>query len=148
MLTANDDMAKLALSAPVAAAVGLALAVAMVAPLAFQSDLAAFQFLAVQIGFIGAVYFGFSVADGRIWPVLIEFPVAGVFLFAGAIALWADSPAFLAAAYVAHGAWDLVHHPRAVASPVARWYPPFCVVFDWAVALFIVLWLPLRGVSA
>src|SRR5436853_7820637 len=103
MLTTMERSA-LKLSAPVASAVGLGLAIAMLTPLAFLSQLAAFQFLAVQIGFIGAVYFGFSVADGRIWPVLIEFPVAGLFTFAGAIALWADSPVFLAAAYAAHAA--------------------------------------------
>ena len=130
-----------------AAAVGLGLAAALVVPTLFVSDLARFQFLAVQLGFIGAVYFGFAVADGRIWPLLIEFPVAGAFMLAAIAALWADSPLLLAAGYAAHGLWDFVHHPRAVQSPVPRWYPPFCVVFDVAVAAFILLAVPLGGVN-
>ena len=135
------------LSGPAAMAVGLGLAVALLGPTLFLSDLATFQFLAVQLGFIGAVYFGFAVADGRVWTLAIEFPVAGAFMFAGTAALWANSPVLLAAGYAAHGLWDLVHHPRAVASPVKRWYPPFCVVFDLVAAAFILVALPLGGVN-
>jgi hypothetical protein len=135
------------LSGPTGAAVGLGLAVVMLAPLLFLSKLAGMQLLAVQLGFIGAVYFGFAVADGRVMPLLIEFSVAGAFLFAGAAALWADSPVLLAVAYVAHAGWDLAHHPRAVPTPVRSWYPPFCVVYDLVVAGFVLLWLPLGGVG-
>ncbi len=147
MLT-TDGRRSFELSGPVAAAVGLGLAVVLLAPAPFLSDLAVFQFLAVQLGFIAAVYFGFAVADGRIGPLALEFLVAGSFMFLGTTALWADSPALLASGYAAHAVWDLVHHPRAVTSRVASWYPPFCVVFDLAVAAFILLWLPLGGVAA
>jgi hypothetical protein len=135
------------LSRPAGAAVGLGLAVVMLAPLLLLSKLAGMQFLAVQIAFIGAIYFGFGIADGRVVPLIIEFLVAGLFLFAGAAALWADSPILLAGAYVAHAGWDAVHHPRAVSTPVRTWYPPFCVVYDLVCALFIVAWLPLGGVG-
>jgi len=122
-------------------AVGVGLAVVMLAPLLLLSKLAGFQFLAVLLGFVGAIYFGFAVADGRVTVLLVEFSVSGVFLAAGAVALWADSPAILAAGYAAHAAWDLVHHPRAVSTPVRNWYPPFCVAFDMVAAVFILVWL-------
>ena len=135
------------LSGPVGAAVGFALAALMVAPLLFLSKLAGMQFLAVQLGFIGAIYFGFAIADGGVPALLIEFTVAGVFLFAGAIALWADSTVFLGGAYAAHAVWDAVHHPRAVSMPVRNWYPPFCVAYDIVCAAFILAWLPRSGVA-
>lgn len=135
------------MSGPVGAAVGAGLAALIVAPLLLFSKLAGMQFLAVQLGFIGAIYFGFAIADGGLRALLIEFTVAGVFLFAGAIALWSDSTVFLAGAYVVHAGWDVVHHPRAVSMPVRNWYPPFCVAFDVVCAAFILLWLPSQGVA-
>jgi hypothetical protein len=138
---------ELHLSGPAGAAVGLGLAVAMLTPLLFLSKLAGMQFLAVQLGFIGAIYFGFGIADGRVVRLLIEFLVAGTFLFVAAAALWADSPVVLAVAYAAHAGWDVIHHPRAVTVPVRKWYPPFCVVYDLVCAAFIVWWLPLGGVA-
>jgi len=118
-----------------------------VAPTVFLSKLAAFQFLAGQLGFIGAVYFGFAVADGRLRSLMIELPVAGAFLLLSTPAPWVDAPLFLAAGYVAHGVWDVVHHPHVVPTPVRSWYPPFCVVYDLVVAAFILAWLPPGGVS-
>lgn len=120
---------------------GVGLAVIMVAPLLLLSKQAGFQFLAVLLGFVGAIYFGFAVADGRVTVLLVEFSVSGVFLAAGAVALWADSPVILAMGYAAHAVWDCVHHPRAVSTPVRNWYPPFCVAFDVVAAAFILVWL-------
>lgn len=134
-------------SGPAGAGVGLALAVVMLSPLLLLSKLAGMQFLAVQVAFIGAIYFGFGVADARVGPLLIEFTVAGAFLLGAAAALWADSPALLAGAYAAHAVWDGVHHPRAVSMPVRPWYPPFCVVYDLVCAAFVLAWLPLGGVA-
>lgn len=136
---------ELHLSGPAGAAAGLGLALVMLAPLLFLSKAAGLQFLAVQLGFIGAIYFGFGIADGRVSNMLVEFAVSGVFLFGGAAALWADSPALLAAGYAAHAGWDVLHHPRAVPMPVRNWYPPFCVVYDLVFAAFILAWLPLGG---
>ncbi len=141
MLTSDDPrQAEFHLSGPAGAAVGLGLALVMIAPIAlFLSELAAFQFLAVQLGFIGAVYFGFAVVEGKVLPLLLEFNVAGAFMIVGAAALWADSPVVLLAGYAAHAVWDLVHHPRAVTTPVRGWYPPFCVVFDLVLTAFIAI---------
>lgn len=138
---------ELQLTGRAGAAAGFGLAVLMLSPLLFLSDLAGMQFLAIQLGFIGAIYFGFAIADGRVVGLLIEFLVAGVFLLVAAVALWADAPVVLAVAYVAHAGWDVVHHPRAVAMPVQNWYPPFCVAYDLVCAVFVLWWLPLGGVA-
>ena len=135
------------ISGPLGAAVGAGLAVVMLPPLLFLSKLAGMQLLAVQLGFIGGIYFGFGVADGRVVALVTEFLGAGLFLFAAAIALWADSPAVLAGAYAAHGIWDAAHHPGAMSMPVRNWYPPFCAVYDLLCAAFVLLWLPLGGVA-
>ncbi len=119
----------------------------MLTPLLLLSKLAGMQLLAVHLGFIGGIYFGFGVADGRLAPLLTEFVIAGTFLFAAAVALWADAPVVLAGAYAAHGIWDAVHHPRAMNMPVRNWYPPFCAVYDLLCAAFILAWLPLGGVT-
>lgn len=124
---------------PVATALGLSSAVGLLALALVLSKEAGFQLLAVQLGFVGAVYFGFAVADGRVGTVIIELSVATVFLFVGAGSLWADSPVLLAAGYGAHGLWDFAHHPAAIATDVRRWYLPFCVVFDWVLGAFILV---------
>jgi hypothetical protein len=145
----SDGTVQFHLSQPAGAAVGLGLAVVVLAPLLFLSKLAGMQFMAVQLGFIGAVYFGFAVADGGVTGLVVEFLVAGTFMFLGAIALWADAPLVLAAGYAAHAAWDFAHHPRDGGLPlrVRSWYPPFCVVYDLVAAAFILAWLPLGGVK-
>ena len=43
----------------------------------------------------------------------------------------------LALAYVAHGAWDTAHHLGAVSTAIPRWYPSFCLGYDWLVAVYI-----------
>lgn len=146
MIERRQQRGELHLSGPAGAGVGLALAAVLLVPLLFLSDLAGLQFLAVTLAFAAAVYFGFAVADGRLVPLIVEFLVAGAFLFLSAAALWADSPLTLAAGYVAHAAWDAAHHPRAVDTAVRNWYPPFCVVFDVVTAAFILASLPLSGV--
>lgn len=147
VLQRTDHTLELDMSGPSAAAVGVGLAVVMLGPLLLLSNLARFQFCAVLLGFVGAIYFGFAVADGSVGALLVEVPVAATFLLIGAIALWADSPPLLAAGYAAHAVWDSVHHPRAVSTPVRRWYPPFCVLFDVVAAVFILLSLPWGGVG-
>jgi hypothetical protein len=32
--------------------------------------------------------------------------------------------------FIAHGAWDWVHHDGHGPTRVRTWYPPFCVVVD------------------
>ena len=50
------------------------------------------------------------------------------------------SPYLIAAGFVAHGLWDLLHHSRGVTTSVPGWYPRFCAMYAFAYAgLFIAL---------
>lgn len=99
------------------------------------------QFLAVLLGFIAGAYLGFAVADGTTRALVIEAAGIAVFVSLAAASLWFASPWLLAAGYIAHGAWDVAHHPRAITTTVAGWYPPFCLVYDVLVGVFVVAWL-------
>lgn len=93
--------------------------------------------LALALAGIGAVYVGFAISDGRRKWVVIEVAVAAGFLTLAALGLWV-SPVYLGAGYFLHGGWDIFHHsPQPLKTHVVPWYPPFCAVYDWVVAVFI-----------
>lgn len=96
--------------------------------------------LAIFLSAIAGVYLGFSVLDGRISTILIEGTVMAVFIALALVglkfSLW-----ILAFGYFAHGVWDCLHHPKLVTTRIAPWYPPFCAVYDWSVAAFIVAYM-------
>jgi hypothetical protein len=84
---------------------------------------------------IAAVYIGFAVADGRPSVVAVESSVATVFVVVAAAAV-TGSPWLLVAGLLGHGAKDLwQHRTHYVAN--TRWWPPFCLVIDVAVAIII-----------
>jgi len=93
--------------------------------------------LALIIVLIGAVYIGFAVADGRPKVLVVEIMVASVFVVLGAIAV-TETAWILVVAYAGHGAKDLwQHRTHFVAN--TRWWPPFCLVIDWIVALGLIV---------
>jgi hypothetical protein len=97
------------------------------------------QLVALFLAFTACVYPGALLnqsAPGRV--VAGELVVAALVLGMAALGL-AASPLWLAAGYALHGAWDLFHHPRAVPTRVAAWFPPLCAGFDFVVALFVIL---------
>jgi hypothetical protein len=87
----------------------------------------------VWLAVIGAVYFGFAVADGRPSIVILETAVATGFLVIAFLGLW-WAPAFVAAGLVLHGFWDLGHRPSGIKTKLPGWYPPFCAAFDFVFA--------------
>jgi hypothetical protein len=89
---------------------------------------------AVVLVLIAAVYVGFAVADGRIHVIVAESITAGVFVIvaaAGTTTAWMS-----VAGLFAHGLKDLWQH-RSCFVANTRWWPPFCIVTDWAAALGI-----------
>lgn len=76
--------------------------------------------------------------------VALELAVAGVVFACAVVGLRASTP-YLAAGYVLHGAWDLLHLPNLVPTRVSPWFPPMCAALDFvvAVALLIGPWRPL-----
>lgn len=96
--------------------------------------------LAIFLSAIAGVYLGFSVIDGRVQTIAIEGTVMAAFIALAMVglkySLW-----ILAVAYIAHGVWDCLHHPKLVTTKIAVWYPPFCAAYDWSLAAFIVAYM-------
>jgi hypothetical protein len=92
---------------------------------------------AMGLAFIAAVYVGFAVADGRPRVIVVEILVAAAFVLAAALGV--VGPAWLlVAGYIAHGLKDLWQH-RSHFVANTRWWPPFCLVVDWVVAVILVV---------
>jgi hypothetical protein len=123
---------------------GLAVGVAQAAsPLAFWwLDTATVYALGLVV--IAPVYIGFAVADGRRRVVAVESGVAGMFVIIAAAAI-TGTPWLLVAGLAGHGLKDLWQH-RSHFVANTRWWPPFCLVVDWAVAAIIAVEI-LAGVT-
>jgi hypothetical protein len=117
---------------------GVLLAAAFVAVVHMTPAPYALQVVALFLTFTACVYPGAllsqsvsgSVVAGELVVAALVFGMAALGL--GASTLW------LAAGYALHGAWDLLHHPRAVPTRVAAWFPPLCAAFDFVVALSVI----------
>lgn len=70
----------------------------------------------------------------------IELATAGA-IFICAVLGTTVAPAFLAAGYLGHGAWDWLHHARSMPARVVGWFPPGCAAFDLMAALGILIFI-------
>ena len=84
---------------------------------------------------IASVYIGFAVADGRRTVLAVESGVASMFVIIAAAAV-TGTPWLLVVGLAGHGFKDLWQHRRQFVANT-RWWPPFCLVVDWAVAVII-----------
>jgi hypothetical protein len=103
------------------------------------------QLIALFLAFTACTYVGALLAQQVPTHIgLLELAVACVAFGLAVVGLRASTTA-LAAGYALHGVWDLLHHPRAVPTRVASWFPPMCAAFDFvvAVALLIGPWRPI-----
>jgi hypothetical protein len=95
------------------------------------------QLFALSLAYTACVYPGAGLSDGaRPWLGVETVFSAAVFLCA-----WlglAASPVWIAVGYVAHGLWDLAHHPKLVRTRIVGWFPSVCAVFDFAVGAWVV----------
>lgn len=118
----------------------VALAVLTVIPGLLLPEALTIFILGLLLFGIAAVYFGFAVMDGRRSALLIESAVVLGYLClvtAGVlVSAW-----LLVLGYVLHGVWDGLHHNRAFGANIAAWYIPFCVVYDWLMAVFLAILL-------
>jgi len=103
------------------------------------------QVIALFLAFTACVYAGAMLSEKpSMLFVVLELAIAAA-VFACAVVGLRASTQSLAAGYVLHGVWDLFHHPRAVPTRVATWFPPLCAAFDFivAIALLIGPWRPM-----
>jgi hypothetical protein len=103
------------------------------------SESLAQQWGALLLAMIGGAYVGFAARDGRPSANLIE--LAGGLAFASVgLAGLQFNPLLIAAGYVGHGFWDLFHHRHGPYADTPHWYIPFCVVYDWILGAFLLIW--------
>ena len=120
--------------------VGMLLAVLASGLLSMAQAQPRLDILAVGLSAIGSVYVGSAIAQQQQQDVWVETIIAVVCVVIALLGLW-KSPLWLLVGYVLHGVWDLFHHAQSVGTQISqRWYPPLCVGFDWAIAVFIGLW--------
>ena len=100
----------------------------------------AFDSVAALLSVIAAIYIGFALQDGRTEVLITEVAVAAVFVGLALAGLWV-SPYLWVAGLFLHGVWDWQHHPGGVQTAMPAWYPPICVVVDWLLAGFLLIWL-------
>ena len=117
--------------------VGLALATILFARL-LPTDWVRPLFGIVLAG-IAAIYVGFALNDGRLPPLLVEGSVALLFLGMALLGC-CYSTGWLVGGYVVHGVWDLIHRPGGIQTRIVKGYPPFCLIYDWVVAVYM-FWL-------
>jgi hypothetical protein len=110
--------------------VGLAAGLVSVAFAVVLPDAVAYIYVGAQLAGVGWIYFGFGVADGRPTAIAVQVLSAAAFMTVGYLGAYHQSAALLGAGYVAHGAWDWLHHDDHGPTHVRTWYPPFCVVVD------------------
>jgi hypothetical protein len=114
---------------------GLVVGVAQAAtPLAFWW-LEAATIYAVGLVGIAFIYIGFAVADGRRHVLAVESAVTSMFVIIAAAAI-TSTPWLLVVGLAGHGFKDLWQH-RSQFVANTRWWPPFCLVVDWAVAAIV-----------
>jgi len=96
--------------------------------------------LVVLVGYFGGVYLGIGLSTASPKKVALQDGVSALFFGLALAGLWV-SPLFLALACFAHAAWDFItEHPKALNTPIARWYVPTCVSFDILLGVFILVW--------
>ncbi len=98
------------------------------------------ELLVILLTVIASIYLGFAIADGRKREIILEILGMFFFLALAVLGLWI-SPNFLVAGYLAHGVWDIIHNPKIIQTEVVEWYKVLCLVYDWVIAVFILLWV-------
>lgn len=103
------------------------------------------QLIALSLASLACVYCGALLAQSVPAPVAALEITLAVAVFACAVVGLRASTTVLAAGFVFHGIWDLLHASETVPTRVARWFPPAAAAFAFvvAVALLIGPWRPL-----
>jgi uncharacterized protein DUF6010 len=91
-------------------AVGLTVGLFTVACAAALSRSQAHLYLGLLLAAVGWVYLGFGVADGRTSAIAVQAVSITVVLNVAYLGVQLGVPVILGVGFLAHGAWDWVHH--------------------------------------
>ena len=119
--------------------IGLVLAIIVCTLVSLLPPGYAIDFFAAFLALTSAGYFGSALTEGKVGSLVVETLVC-LAVFATALAgLWYSS-VWLSVGFFAHGLWDLFHRPHRFGARVKMlWFPPACLIYDWIVALYILL---------
>ncbi len=99
----------------------------------------ALDFLTAVLVAAGAVYIGAALAANDTRTLALETTVGVAFIAVALLGRW-YATVILACAYFAHGAWDFLHHRGIAGANAGKTFPVLCWVYDWAIAVVILLW--------
>lgn len=120
----------------------IALAVAFIVSAHYFAGEHQLELFALFLALTACVYGGAALTPAGAAFGKVEFPFVAIVFTAAVLGLLV-SPVWIAAGYFLHGGWDLLHHQQRIATPVVRWFPPLCAVFDAVVGGFVLaLWWP------
>ena len=86
------------------------------------------------------LYAGFAVYAGNVTDVRLELLYGLPYIALGVACLFFDIKAsgyILAALWALHGVYDMSHEQLFINEGIPDWYPLFCAVLDWVVAIYI-----------
>ncbi len=117
---------------------GLGLALATMLASLTLGEVQRLEFHAVLLTLIAAVYVGFALQGdftAGVWP---ELAAAAGFTLLALLGLWL-SPWLIVAGLGLHSVWDILHHNGVgfLKTRAPQWYIPFCVGYDWLLALLL-----------
>ncbi len=92
-------------------------------------------FSGLLLAVIGAVYFGFAVSEGEVRSIVVQTISMTVFFCVAYFGVTEDNHLLLGLGFLAHGIWDVFHHEHHGPTEVRTWYPPFCAVADFVLAV-------------
>jgi hypothetical protein len=90
-----------------------------------------------------AFYFGSALPTGNPNTLLLEIAISVPLLCLVLAGQW-KSLKFTAAAFVAHGIWDLLHVTEGMGANAGTNFPVLCVAYDWVIAGYLWWWLAPR----
>lgn len=101
------------------------------------------EVFALFLALTSCVYGGAILTPAGAKYSYVEFPFVATVFVASILGL-IFHPLWLSAGYLLHGCWDAMHHFKKVNTPIVKWFPPLCAIFDILLALFI-LWIWYAG---
>jgi hypothetical protein len=136
-----------------ASIVGIVLSILTSFPLKMLTKSTVLSILAIQLGSIGGVYLGFSLAvddkernykndNKNVWNMFdkqttIELISVIIMITFATKGIQYQSSLIISLGYIFHGFWDILHHYTLNKTKVPKWYIPFCTIFDFCLAIII-----------
>ena len=115
---------------------GIGIAISFIIALHFFAGSHQLEIFALFLALTSCVYGGAILTPAGAKYTFVELPFV-VAVFISSVLGLLFSPLWLALGYVAHGAWDTMHHFQKVHTPVVKWFPPLCAAFDVLISILL-----------